>query len=330
MCKGGPVRFIVYGAGAIGGLVAALFVEHGEDVVVIARGAHADAIERSGLAVDSVEGRRTVSVPVVRQPAEAAIASGDVVLLGMKSQDTAEALTTLRGAAPASTPVACLQNGVENERAALRLFANVYGVWVMCPAAHLEPGVIQSFSAPVPGVLDVGRYPSGTDGVSLSLAEAFRCATFDSQELADIMRWKYRKLLLNLSNAAEAIFTLPGRSEITELAMKEGMSCLTAAGLDFASAEEEGRRRGDLLQMQEIDGRPRGGGSSWQSLQRGVGSIESDFLNGEIVLMGRRYGVPTPVNSLLQEFAWDRATTRAAPQTLSTNEFFERLAHSDP
>ncbi len=320
------MRFIVYGAGAVGGLVAALFIERGEDVLVIARGAHADAIERSGLAVDSVEGRRSVPVAVVRTPGEAAIAPGDVVLLGMKSQDTSEALTNLRGAAPASTPVACLQNGVENERAALRLFANVYGVWVMCPAAHLEPGVVQSFSAPVPGVLDVGRYPAGTDDVSRRLADAFRTATFDSLERADIMRWKYRKLLLNLSNAADAVFTFPGRSEITELAMKEGMACLRAAGLDFASAEEEGLRRGDLLQMQMINGVPRGGGSSWQSLQRGVGSIESDFLNGEIVLLGRQCGVPTPVNSLLQQVAWDMAATRAGPQTLSTAEFFERLS----
>ncbi len=323
------MRFIVYGAGAVGGLVAALFAEHGVDVVVIGRGAHADAIERSGLAVDSVEGRRSVPVAVVRTPVEAAIAPGDVVLLGMKSQDTSQALTALREAAPGSTLVACLQNGVENERAALRLFANVYGVWVMCPAAHLEPGVVQSFSAPVPGVLDVGRYPAGTDDVSRLLADAFRSATFASLERADIMRWKYRKLLLNLSNAAEAVFTLPGRSEITDLAMNEGITCLRAAGLDFASPEEEGLRRGDLLQMQALNGRPRGGGSSWQSLQRGVGSIESDFLNGEIVLLGRLCGVPTPVNSLLQELARDMAATRAGPQTLSTGEFFERLAASE-
>jgi 2-dehydropantoate 2-reductase len=320
------MRYVIYGAGAIGGLVAALLAEHGEDVVVIARGAHADAIERSGLALDSADGRKVLRVPVVRTPDAAAIGPEDVVLLGMKSQDTGDALMALRRAAPASTPVACLQNGVENERAALRLFANVYGVWVMVPAAHLEPGVIQSFSAPVPGVLDVGRYPSGTDEVSRQLANGFKSATFDSLERSDITRWKYRKLLLNLGNAAQAIFAPTGRSEITELATREGVACLTAAGVDFASADEEEVRRNGLLQMRSINGQPRGGGSTWQSLERGTGSIETDFLNGEIVLLGRLYGIPTPVNSLLQQLASEMAVTESRPETRSAADFLQQLA----
>ena len=48
--------------------------------------------------------------------------------------------------------------------------------------------------------------------------------------------------------------------------------------------------------MHDIGGRRRGGGSSWQSLARGTGTIETDYLNGEIVLLGRLHGVPTPVN----------------------------------
>ena len=53
----------------------------------------------------------------------------------------------------------CAQNGVANERAALRLFANVYGMCVMCPTGHLEPGVVEAYSSPVTGLLDIGRYP---------------------------------------------------------------------------------------------------------------------------------------------------------------------------
>ena len=49
-------------------------------------------------------------------------------------------------------------------------------------------------------------------------------------------------------------------------------------------------RRGDLLRLGPVGGRERGGGSSWQSLARGSGTIEADYLNGEIVLLGRLHG----------------------------------------
>jgi len=262
----------------------------------------------------------------VSESPAAAVHPGDVVLLAMKSQDTASGLAALRQAAVPSTTVVCLQNGVDNERAALRLFANVYAVCVMCPAAHLEPGVVEAFSSPIPGLLDVGRYPIGTDSVCSELAAAFRAATFESVERPDIMRWKYRKLLMNLGNAVEAVCAAPGRSEVSKLARDEGVACLRAAGIDFASEEEDAARRGDLLKLRAVGGRPRAGGSSWQSLQRGAGSIESDYLNGEIVLLGRRHGIPTPVNALLQELAWDRTLSGVGPGSLSTAAFFQRLS----
>ena len=57
------------------------------------------------------------------------------------------------------------------------------------------------------------------------------------------------------------------------------------------------------------------GGSSWQSLARGAGSIEAEYLNGEIVLLGGLYGVATPVNELLQRWrcAPRRRGRRRAP-----------------
>jgi 2-dehydropantoate 2-reductase len=318
------MRFIVYGAGAIGGVVGALLYEQGADVQLVARGPHAAAIEARGLTVESAAGRRLVPVPVADRPPPGQ--PGDVVLLAMKSQDTPDALLTLGQVALPSTPVVCVQNGVENERAAMRLFPNVYGVCVMCPAAHLEPGVVQSFSAPIPGLLDVGRYPSGTDETSSRIAASFRAATFASIERVDVMRWKYRKLLTNLANAVEAVCQPPGRAAIIDLAREEGVACLEAAGIEFASAEEDRTRRGDLLHRQALGGRTKGGSSSWQSLARGAGSIESDYLNSEIVLLGRQHGIPTPVNSLLQELAVDLAGRHARPGMMSTAALYRQLA----
>lgn len=79
------------------------------------------------------------------------------------------------------------------------------GVSVACPTSHLEPGVVQAWSAPVTGLLDIGVYPSGINQVSEAVAADFRAATFSSFPVRDIARWKHRKLLTNLGNAIEAV-----------------------------------------------------------------------------------------------------------------------------
>jgi 2-dehydropantoate 2-reductase len=82
-----------------------------------------------------------------------------------------------------------------------------------------------------------------------------------------------------------------------------------------ASAEEDRERRADNLQMAPTSSGEWQGGSSWQSLARGAGSIEAEFLNGEIALLGRLYGVPTPVNALLERLALRAAVERQPPGT---------------
>ena len=65
-----------------------------------------------------------------------------------------------------------VQNGVANEPTALRYFAGVYGMCVMCPAVHLEPGIVEASSAPVSGILDIGCYPHGVDERAKDVSEA--------------------------------------------------------------------------------------------------------------------------------------------------------------
>ena len=118
------------------------------------------------------------------------------------------------------------------------------------------------------------------------------------------MRWKYTKLLMNLGNAVDATCR-PGEDagELVRRARAEGVATLDAAGIDYASREEDRARRADLLTVRPIEGAMRGGGSSWQSLARGTGAIEVDYLNGEIVWVGRCQGRDTPVNAALCELA---------------------------
>jgi 2-dehydropantoate 2-reductase len=320
------MRFVIYGAGAIGGVVGGRLFQAGQDVTLVARGDHLRALQRDGLTLASPDATVTLPVPAVGTPAEAQPTEGDVVVLAMKTQHTAAAVAELAQVAPPGVAVVCAQNGVENERLALRSFADVYAMAVMLPASHLEPGLVEASSSPVTGLLDLGRYPAGTDDTARAVAAALSAATFSSQARPDIMRWKYRKLILNLGNAVEAVTGTTGReSPLAARLAEEGEAVLRAAGIDVASADEDIERRGDLLRMRPIDGRRRQGGSSWQSLTRGVGSIESDYLNGEIVLLGRLHDVPTPVNDLLQRLARRLAVAGHPPGTLTADEVLAQL-----
>ncbi|MDZ7676859.1 MAG: 2-dehydropantoate 2-reductase [Acidimicrobiales bacterium] len=325
MTTGQVDRFIVFGAGAVGGVVGARLAQSGHDVALVARGAHRDAIERNGLRIDDPDASATLELPVTDDVATLEPGPGDVVLVAVKSQHTPTAVEALAPFAP-DLPVVCLQNGTSNEAALLRVFRDVYAVPVMLPATFLEPGVVQVASAPTSGILDVGRFPSGLDERADAIAAAFAASTFESVARPDPMRWKWRKLMLNLTNAISAACgSLSGCRPILEPAWAEADAVVEAAGIDIATPEEEQERRGDHITMRPVGDNERGGGSSWQSLARGTGNIEVDHLNGEIVLQGRLHGVPTPVNEGLQELTRRMAASGAAAGSMTADELATQI-----
>jgi 2-dehydropantoate 2-reductase len=243
----------------------------------------------------------------------------------MKTQDTAQALLSLAAVADPATAVVCAQNGVENERLALRHFEHVYAICVWVPARHLEPGVVQAFAAPAFGVLDLGRAPHGVDACAERIAAALAESGFVSQARPDIMRWKYAKLLSNLGNAVQATFGAEAEGgDVHERARVEAVACYRAAAIDFATDAETDERFASMSPLRRVGGQPFVGGSSWQSLARRSGSIESDYLNGEIVLLGHLHGIPTPVNEALRLLA-NRMTRDGAPPGSADPAQFEQL-----
>jgi 2-dehydropantoate 2-reductase len=300
--------------------------QSGQEVVLIARGAHFEAIRDHGLRIQSPDDDVTLTIPVVDHPSQLDLTANDVVFLAMKSQDTIGACEALRACAPGDIAVACFQNGVENERVVLRHFAGTYAVCVMSPTAHTEPGVVLAQSAPVSGLLDIGRYPSGLDDRANEIAGALNGSTFHSIPRPDVMRWKYTKLLMNLANSIEAaVAPDPRIGDLGKLVRAEGEACLHAAGIDFASREEDKERRGNRMDVRPVNGEFRGGGSSWQSLARGTGTIEADYLNGEIVMLGRLHGVPTPANELMQHTARRLAMEGAPPKSVPIDTLLAQL-----
>ncbi|MDQ0940000.1 hypothetical protein QFZ67_001705 [Streptomyces sp. V1I1] len=109
-----------------------------------------------------------------------------------------------------------------------------------------------------------------------------------------------------------------GPQQLGEL--REDDVLVLAAGIEAAGEEEQIRARAEKVRLEPLCGSERGGGSSWQSLNRGTGTIEADYLNGEIALLGRLHGVPTPVNDVLQRVANSFARERRAAGSMSVAE----------
>jgi 2-dehydropantoate 2-reductase len=301
------MRFVVLGAGAIGGSVGALLARAGHDVHLVARGPHGDAIRDQGLRLETPDGTFVIRAPV---SSNATWRDGDVLLLAVKTQD---AEVALRGVAP-EIPVVCLTNGIAAERMSSNNLRSVFGAYVFVPASHLVPGIVQLWASPVAGVIDLGPYPPRAAPLASTIVSVLRSGGFESDLRDDIMRYKRGKLLLNLGNVVEALCgPTAGDLEIEQRARAEGIACFEAAGLDYTIDDTR------FVDVKTIGGATRPGGSTWQSLARGK-PLEVDFLNGEIVTLGHAHGVPTPANAALQRVASESVERGMPPGALSIAE----------
>ncbi|MDR3080411.1 MAG: ketopantoate reductase family protein, partial [Streptomyces sp.] len=165
------MRYIIIGAGAVGGAIGARLAGAGREVVLVARGTQYTALRESGLRFHAPDGEHIHRLPVVDEPgALGELRPDDVLVLAVKTQDSEAALDAWGpapvvggGTAAERLPVLCAQNGVESQRLALRRFRRVYGVCVWLPATFVEPGVVSAAGTPLTGILHLGRHPYGTD-----------------------------------------------------------------------------------------------------------------------------------------------------------------------
>jgi 2-dehydropantoate 2-reductase len=297
-------------------------------VALIARGAHGEALRSRGLTFVTPDERVELPIPAYAHPAEVTWRPDDVLVLATKSQDTEAAAGDVFVAAGPDLPVVSAQNGVANERTLARWFEHVHGLCVMLPTQHLEPGLVVAHSAPTTGILDLGRYPEGSDDVDDALGEALRGSHFESVPRDDLMRWKHRKLLNNLGNSVQALvgerLDGPEATDALNLLAAEAERVFAAAGIRPVTEAEDDERRADHLRLQPIAGAERGGGSTWQSLARGSG-VETDYLNGEIALLGRLHGEPTPANARVQELMAAAHARGEGPGSMTATQLLAEL-----
>ena len=329
-------RFVMIGAGAIGGTIAARLAAAGVPTVAVARGAHADAIESAGLRLRTPGGDIVSRPEVWRSVDDATVTSDDVLVLAVKSQAAQEALGEWASVrlpdgryAGDVLPVLVALNGVEGERLASRYFRRVVAVCVWAPCTMPEPGVVASYFHPVSGVYHVSRYPARlTDADDVTLLDdtsaVWQGAGLDMQVHADAMPWKWRKLVNNVGNAFDALLDEPDHA-LVAAARREAVEVMGVAGVEMTPEHVEVAAREAGPAMGPIPGLPYGGSSSRQSLARGAGSIEAAYLNGEIARMARELGRRAPINEAIVWIADDAARRALGPGFYSSARLRDAL-----
>lgn len=316
-------RYIIIGAGAVGASLAAQFEGAGIAYALVGRGAQIDHIREHGLEYRRPSGTRQVRLNAFTADAPPALAGNDVLLLAVKAQDVDEATThwaarTIDGVgttAGFALPIVTFQNGLAAESVALRRFARVYGASIMTPARFSEIGKVVAAGDPEVGAIVLGAYPGGEDDVGRRIALDLANAGYLAEVRSDIKRWKASKLAYNVKNVLELFGgTTDEHAAFGEALEREARQVLDTAGYTFAQPVE---RRISIAHwgVAEDGGIVPGQQSTWQSYVRGTSS-EVDFLNGEIVLLGRLHGIAAPFNEAVQEAAARLANTSGKPGTV--------------
>ena len=324
------MRFIVYGAGAIGSIIGGHLYRTGHDVVFVANPRHVDAINTGGLRLITPEETHVLKIPAYKEAKDLApFTENDIVLLTAKSQHTILCLGQLKSAGAKKTlPIFCAQNSIVNESTATRVFDIIYGVVVNLPGIFLHPGeVINPISGNL-GFLEVGSYPHGVDELAREVSREFRVAGFVGGVNEWVMKAKAAKCLLNLGNSMDAV--TDGRGDGTafmKAVRMEAEEVWRLAGIEWESLADYERR---VHALRGINRMPKGyeavqkRSSSWQSLVRGTGNIEAEALNGDVVKLGRSLGIETPYNEVLWRVAEEVAVKGEKPGRYSAEDL-ERI-----
>lgn len=311
----GEERIVVLGAGAVGCFVGGAWAAAGLPVVFIGRERIAADIAERGMSLSDHRGwaARLEPQQVAYEIGPEALARADVVLVAVKSRDTAGAARQVARHAPKGASVISLQNGIANAE----LLAGKLRDHEVVPAM-VGFNVVE---------LGPGRWHKGTTGdlvmgesaVTRNLAERMEAGPAAPHLSADMRGMLWGKLLLNLNNAVNA---LSGETLLAELkqrdyrrvlaaAMIETLNLLEAAGIEpaqigpippgllpHAIGAPDWIFRNMLLRVWTID--PQARSSMADDLAAGR-PTEIDYLNGEVVRLARSLGRPAPVNAAIVE-----------------------------
>jgi 2-dehydropantoate 2-reductase len=319
------LQIVIYGAGAVGGVVGSLLSLSGTPVVLIGRPSNVKAIKEHGILLITPSGSFTFKLAAVTTPAQIEFGQHSVVFLCVKGQDTERVIHDLY-AVVQDVPIFCFQNGVRNEGIVSKYYPRVYGVMVKAGVVFMHDGEVISRDDP-PGHLVMGRYPKGKDELVDFVATKLRNARFKVVVTPEIMPYKWGKLVLNLTNSISAITNSDGKevSRIAAAVQNEGKEILTQAQIRWIPIKESPPRGtksnvplGNIEFCTPL-------GSTWQSLTRRQGTVETEFLNGEIVRIAKKLGKAAPINEKLLLITSEMAANHEGPGKYTADQLIQIL-----
>lgn len=329
-------RYVIVGAGAIGGTVGGVLARAGIPTLLVARGRHAEVLAAQGITLKTPDGAFRTAVSTARGPDDMRLTDRDVLVFATKTQQLDAALQEwvdqpvhgpggVIGTAGERLPAMTALNGVVAEEKALRYFRRVFGICVWLPAVHLEPGEVIVRAWPVVGQFHISRWPAALcthedADLLAALAQSWTAAGVRVRTPDDVAPWKYNKLLSNLGNAVGALTGDPA-GEVVAALRREGENVLRRAGIEFISFEVSTATRADGPMIRPVPGSNTGpSNSTWQSLSRQTGNVETDFLNGEIVRLAHQHGIEAPLNTALARAARATALSGQGPGRYSAEQ----------
>lgn len=310
------MKFLIYGAGAIGTYIGASLLAAQADVIFLARPVTAETLRVGGLRL----GEKSFWPIVATSPAEALRQSPDLIVFALKSYDTAQALAELRAVTKTPPPLLCLQNGVDNENEIAQLFGAERVIAGTVTSAVSKSGAGQVRVERERGVgLALGQ------PLSIPLAETLRNAGLEVQTYPTASPMKWSKLLTNLiGNATSAIldmsvaelFTHPITFQLEMAMLRECLAVMRTLRHPVVDLPKTPVRALALAVrwLPAFVARPvlaggvgAGRGGKMPSFHidlyttQGPCRTEVSWLNGAVVRHGQQLGLATPVNRVLTE-----------------------------
>lgn len=295
------MKICVLGAGALGCSIGGVLTEAGEEVWLINRSAaHIEAMQRAGLRM--LDGGVERAVKVHAATSCAGLAPMDLVIVLVKSFDTAAAIEAAAQVIGEHTVVLSLQNGLGHED----ILAEVVGRRRVLAGKTYVGGVMTGPGRVTIGTRGkltlIGELDGSMSGRVQAIAHAFNRAGLETTVSPNIVGTMWDKLLINVATGAlSAITGLPygGLYSLAEVeatavaAVAEAIAVARAGGVQLSIAEPR-----QAWEMAAAGLPAEFKASMLQSIEKGS-RTEIDFINGSVVRWGERCGVPTPVNRAL-------------------------------
>ena len=292
------MKIAILGAGAIGSLFGALLWESGEDVVLIGRKRHVDAIKSRGLKVSGISGERIVKPKAVTTTQE--VGKVDLIIISVKSYDTKQAAKEALNMIHHNTVVLTIQNGLGNIEKLCEIIGekHVVGGVTMQGSTLVKPGEIYHAGK---GPTIIGELNGEITNRIKRIAETFNKAKIETQITQNIWGVLWDKLIINVGiNALTAILRvrngelikIPEIRDIMIEAVKEAVNVAKALNIKL-EIEDHVRK---VIEVAEATANNKS--SMLQDIEKGK-RTEIDYINGAIVKLGKKLKIKTPVNKTL-------------------------------